>query len=109
VGIGIENTNAGISIPAFFISVRYRTKKCRTEQLYSGTGLFPASLVFSVRYRINRMPHNPVFRHCCAAELHHFDAALGTLYAAPAPTLLNLVPLFFMSSYAEMSCWTQKS
>jgi hypothetical protein len=46
VGIGIKNTNAGIGIPAFVISVRYRTKKCRTEQLYSGTGLFPASLVF---------------------------------------------------------------
>jgi hypothetical protein len=46
VGIGIKNTNAGIGIPAFVISVQYRTKKCRTEQLYSGTGLFPTSLVF---------------------------------------------------------------
>jgi hypothetical protein len=46
VGIGIQKTNAGIGIPASVISVWYRTKKCRTVQLYSGTGLFPASLVF---------------------------------------------------------------
>jgi hypothetical protein len=46
VGIGIQKTNAGIGIPASVIAVRYRAKKCRTVQLYSGTGLFPASLVF---------------------------------------------------------------
>jgi hypothetical protein len=46
VGIAIEKTNAGIGIPASVISVRYRAKKCRTAQLYSGTGLFPASLDF---------------------------------------------------------------
>jgi hypothetical protein len=47
VGIGIHKTNAGIGIPASVISVRYRTKKCRTALLYSGTGQGPASLVFS--------------------------------------------------------------
>jgi hypothetical protein len=47
VGIGIQITNAGIGIPASVISVRYRAEKCRTALLYSGTGLVPASLVFS--------------------------------------------------------------
>jgi hypothetical protein len=42
VGIGIQNSNAGIGIPASVISARYRTKKCRTAQLFYGTGLFPA-------------------------------------------------------------------
>jgi hypothetical protein len=54
VGIGIQKTNAGIGIPAPVISVRYRTKKCRTAQFYSGTGLFPTSLVF-----ISPVPDNP--------------------------------------------------
>jgi hypothetical protein len=44
VGIGIYKTNAGIGIPASVISVRYRTKKCRIAQLYSGTGRVPTSL-----------------------------------------------------------------
>jgi hypothetical protein len=47
VGIGIQKTNAGIGIPASIISVRYRTKKCRTAVIYSGTVLASASLVFS--------------------------------------------------------------
>jgi hypothetical protein len=46
VGIGIQKTNAGIGIPASVVLVRYRTKKCRTEGLYSGTGLLSASLIF---------------------------------------------------------------
>jgi hypothetical protein len=46
VGIGIQKTNAGIDIPASVISVLYRTKKCRAEAFYSGTGLVATSLVF---------------------------------------------------------------
>jgi hypothetical protein len=46
VGIGIQKTNAGIGIPASAISVRYRTKKCRTVAFYSGTGPAPALLFF---------------------------------------------------------------
>jgi hypothetical protein len=46
MGIGIQKTIAGIGIPASVISVRYRTKKCRTEAFYSGTGLVATSLVF---------------------------------------------------------------
>jgi hypothetical protein len=46
VGIGIHKTNATIGIPASVISVRYRSKKCRTASFYSGTGSVPASLVF---------------------------------------------------------------
>jgi hypothetical protein len=43
VGVGIQKTNGGIGIPAFVISIRYRTKKCRTVMFLSGTGPVPAS------------------------------------------------------------------
>jgi hypothetical protein len=46
VGIGILKTNASIGIPASVISVRYRSKKCRTASFYSSSGSVPASLVF---------------------------------------------------------------
>jgi hypothetical protein len=46
VGIGIQKTNAGICIPASPISLRYRTKKCRTVAFYSGTEPDASSLVF---------------------------------------------------------------
>jgi hypothetical protein len=97
VGIGIQKTNAGIGIPASVISVRYRTKICRTAQFFSGTGLFPVSLVFAVRYRISGMPDNPVFRHCSVAEPHHHYAAqapgknFDVAPAVPAPTLLHYI------------------
>jgi hypothetical protein len=46
VGISIQKINAGIGIPASAISVQYRTKKCWTALLYTGTGFSPASLVY---------------------------------------------------------------
>jgi hypothetical protein len=45
VSIGIQKPNTGICIPASVISVRYRTKKCRTTPFYSGVGLTPALVV----------------------------------------------------------------
>jgi hypothetical protein len=36
VGIGIKKSNAGIGIPAFVISVRYRTKNAGLHTLISG-------------------------------------------------------------------------
>jgi hypothetical protein len=64
LGIGIEETNAGIGILASRILVQYRTNKmpdcvslvrCRT---CSGIVSF-----FSVRYRTDWMPDSPAFRH----------------------------------------------
>jgi hypothetical protein len=46
LGFGIENTKAGIGIPASIVIVRYQTKKCRNATPRSGTGLVLASLVF---------------------------------------------------------------
>jgi hypothetical protein len=76
VGIGILKTNAGIGIPASVISVQYRTKKCRTAPLYSGTGFFLASFVFSVRYRTDRRPDGPVFRQS-VIQNHRIESIKG--------------------------------
>jgi hypothetical protein len=69
--MGIEETNAGIDIPASIISVRYRVKNSRTALAWSGTGPFPASLVFhsgTGLVRCRTVWHSGIYTHELAHE-----------------------------------------
>ncbi len=61
--MGVEETNAGINIPASFISVRLRTIKtpdCVSLVRYqTGSGIIS---FFAFWYRIDRMPYSSAFK-----------------------------------------------
>jgi hypothetical protein len=48
LSIGLEETNAGIAIPAFIGSLWYRNQKCQAALIYSDTGPVLTSFAFFI-------------------------------------------------------------